>query len=199
MDVVYEVYDDLNDEYFKKLKELTGKIIKFRVLKDEQITKEIYLEKIYDYLYVVDFKNNINTSKNEYLSVYVNALMGLIDSKKIVKGSRSEKYYKKAKSILDTIKSSEKIEDDLKDFTRIFTSLFIAGLHNKEITNMDFILSYDHLLETIEEIKKMKKLKILRGKEESLVDLKDRYSKMTYVLFFYQLIYLSALSAIAEE
>ncbi len=199
MDVVYEVYDDLNDEYFKKLKELTGKIIKFRVLKDEQITKEIYLEKIYDYLYVVDFKNNINTSKNEYLSVYVNALMGLIDSKKIVKGSRSEKYYKKAKSILDAIKSSEKIEDDLKDFTRIFTSLFIAGLHNKEITNMDFILSYDHLLETIEEIKKMKKSKILRGKEESLVDLKDRYSKMTYVLFFYQLIYLSALSAIAEE
>lgn len=68
MDIIKELLEEVNGSYFEELKDSTASILKFRVLDVKEVDKNVFLEKVYDYLDAVDIKNNINVKKAEYLS-----------------------------------------------------------------------------------------------------------------------------------
>ena len=195
MDVIKQLFDGIDDEHYEKFKELTSGILKFRVIDEKEVSRDFYLEKIYDYLDAVNIKNSINPRKCEYVSIYVDSLLALIDNK-VVKGSRAEKYLKKAKSIESKIKSNEEnCAELLKDFTRIFVSLYLECIKsNKPLEDLDFTLSYNALEKAVEGMKTEKKSGLLWEKEKMVINIRNRYSKMTYNLFFLEMIYLNMLS-----
>lgn len=195
MDVIKQLFDGIDDEHYEKLKKLSSGILRFRVIDEKDVSRDFYLEKIYDYLDTVNIKNSINPRKCEYVSIYVDSLLALIDNK-VVKGSRAEKYLKKAKSIESRIKGNEEsCAELLKDFTRIFVSLYLEGIKSdKPLENFDFSLSYDALQKAIEGMKSEKKAGLLWEKEKMVINIRNRYSKMTYNLFFLEMIYLNMLS-----
>lgn len=195
MDIIKQLFDDIDGEKYEEFKELTFDILKFRVIEEKDVTREFYLEKIYDYLEVVNIKNDINPRKYAYVSIYTDTLLALLDNK-AVKGSRAEKYLKKAKLIKTKIKENESnCCEMLKDFTRIFVGLYLKNVESKQpLENFDFFLSNDNLLKVIDGLKNEKKAELFGIKEKNLVNIKDRYSKMTYILFFLELIYLNMLS-----
>ncbi len=195
LDVIKQIFDDIDDSHLVKLKEISVGIIRFRVIQEEDAPRDFYLEKIYDYLDAVNIKNNINPRKVEYVSVYVDSLLSLIDNK-IVKGSRAEKYYKKAKTIEDKIKNDkDNCAELLKDFTRIFVSLYLECIKSdKPLDDFDFSLSYESLVIVIEGMKSETKSGLLWEKDKRVINIRNRYSKMTYILFLMEMIYLSMLS-----
>lgn len=195
MDIIKSLFYGIDTEYYIKLKELSSEILKFRVIDEKDVARDFYLEKIYDYLDAVNIKNSINPRKYEYVSIYVDSLLILIDNK-VVKGSRAEKYLKKAKSIESKIKGNEEnCSELLKDFTHIFVSLYLECIKSdKPLDDFEFSLSYDALLKVIEGMKGEKKKGMLWEKEKKVLNIKNRYSKMTYNLFFLEMIYLNMLS-----
>ena len=195
MDVIKQLFDGIDDEHYEKLKKLSSRILRFRVIDENDVSRDFYLEKIYDYLDTVNIKNSINPRKYEYVSSYVDSLLALIDNK-VVKGSRAEKYLKKAKSIESRIKGNEEsCAELLKDFTRIFVCLYLECIKSdKPLENFDFTLSYDALQKAIEGMKLEKKAGLLWEKEKMVINIRNRYSKMTYNLFFLEMIYLNMLS-----
>ena len=98
MNIIEALFNDLDDQRFQQFRKLTENTIVFRVLKEEEITRNIFLEKLYDYIDIVNRENNINTRKMEYLIIYAKSLLSLID-KGIEKNSREEKYLFRAKEI----------------------------------------------------------------------------------------------------
>lgn len=200
MDIIKSLFNGIDEEHYIKLKELSSGILRFRVIDEEDVPREFYLEKIYDYLDAVNIKNSINPRKYEYVAIYVDSLLALIDNK-VVKGSRAEKYLKKAKTIESKIKANvENCAELLKDFTRIFVSLYLECIKtDKPLEDFDFSLSYDALLKVIEGIKTEKKSGMPWEKEKKVLDIRNRYSKMTYNLFFLEMIYLNMLSVQEDE
>lgn len=195
MDVVRNIFDEINGKYYEELKKLSSRILRFRVVDEKEVTRDFFLEKIYDYLDAVNIKNSINPRKYEYVSIYMESLLSLIDNK-VVKGSRAEKYLKKAKSIESKIKvNQENCAELLKDFTRIFVSLYLECIKSeKPLEDFEFCLSYDAFLKVIDGMKAEKKPGLLWEKEKNVINIRNRYSKMTYNLFFLEMIYLNMLS-----
>ena len=195
MDVVRNIFDEINDKYYEELKKLSSKILRFRVVDEKEVTRGFFLEKIYDYLDAVNIKNSINPRKYEFVSIYMESLLALIDNK-VVKGSRAEKYLKKAKSIESKMKvNQENCAELLKDFTRIFVSLYLECIKSeKPLEDFEFFLSYDDFLKVIDGMKAEKKPGLLWEKEKNVINIRNRYSKMTYNLFFLEMIYLNILS-----
>ena len=195
MDVVRNIFDEINDKYYEELKKLSSKILRFRVVDEKEVTRGFFLEKIYDYLDAVNIKNSINPRKYEFVSIYMESLLALIDNK-VVKGSRAEKYLKKAKSIESKMKvNQENCAELLKDFTRIFVSLYLECIKSeKPLKDFEFCLSYDDFLKVIDGMKAEKKPGLLWEKEKNVINIRNRYSKMTYNLFFLEMIYLNILS-----
>ena len=195
MDVVRNIFDEINDKYYEELKKLSSKILRFRVVDEKEVTRGFFLEKIYDYLDAVNIKNSINPRKYEFVSIYMESLLALIDNK-VVKGSRAEKYLKKAKSIESKMKvNQENCAELLKDFTRIFVSLYLECIKSeKPLEDFEFCLSYDDFLKVIDGMKAEKKPGLLWEKEKNVINIRNRYSKMTYNLFFLEMIYLNLLS-----
>ena len=195
MDVVRNIFDEINDKYYEELKKLSSKILRFRVVDEKEVTRGFFLEKIYDYLDAVNIKNSINPRKYEFVSIYMESLLALIDNK-VVKGSIAEKYLKKAKSIESKMKvNQENCAELLKDFTRIFVSLYLECIKSeKPLEDFEFCLSYDDFLKVIDGMKAEKKPGLLWEKEKNVINIRNRYSKMTYNLFFLEMIYLNILS-----
>ena len=195
MDVVRNIFDEINDKYYEELKKLSSKILRFRVVDEKEVTRGFFLEKIYDYLDAVNIKNSINPRKYEYVSIYMESLLALIDNK-VVKGSRAEKYLKKAKSIESKMKvNQENCAELLKDFTRIFVSLYLECIKSeKPLEDFEFCLSYDDFLKVIDGMKAEKNPGLLWEKEKNVINIRNRYSKMTYNLFFLEMIYFNILS-----
>ena len=83
----------------------------------------------------------------------------------------------------------------LKDFTRIFVSLYLECIKSeKPLEDFEFCLSYDNFLKVIDGMKAEKKPGLLWEKEKNVINIGNRYSKMTYNLFFLEMIYLNMLS-----
>ena len=123
MNIIEALFNDLDDQRFQQFRKLTENTIVFRVLKEEEITRNIFLEKLYDYIDIVNRENNINTRKMEYLTIYAKSLLSLID-KGIEKNSREEKYLFRAKEIEKNLraKDSDKVEllKDLQEYLCAF-------------------------------------------------------------------------------
>lgn len=186
MDFINHIFKEINDNYFVYLKETTKNTIRFKVLSDEEITRNVYLEKLYDYLTTVNIKNNIDADKKEYISVYVNNLYSLMN-KNIAKKSREEKYILKAKKLINQLKKDPDNESLLKDYTRIFVSIYSSKVR------FSFDISLDRLNKTIDGIKNEKEnFFIFKGKDK--ISELNRYEKMQYIIVLMTLVYLAILS-----
>lgn len=187
MDFINHIFKEINDNYFVYLKETTKNTIRFKVLSDEEITRNVYLEKLYDYLTTVNIKNNIDADKKEYISVYVNNLYSLMN-KNIVKKSREEKYILKAKKLMNQLKKDPDNESLLKDYTRIFVSIY-----SSQGNRFSFDISLDRLNKTIDGIKNEKEnFFIFKGKDK--ISELNRYEKMQYIIVLMTLVYLAIIS-----
>lgn len=187
MDFINHIFKEINDNYFVYLKETTKNTIRFKVLTDEEITRNVYLEKLYDYLTTVNIKNNIDADKKEYTSVYVNNLYSLMN-KNIAKKSREEKYILKAKKLMNQLKKDPDNESLLKDYTRIFVSIY-----SSQGNRFSFDISLDRLNKTIDGIKNEKEnFFIFKGKDK--ISELNRYEKMQYIIVLMTLVYLEILS-----
>lgn len=187
MDFINHIFKEINDNYFVYLKETTKNTIRFKVLSDEEITRNVYLEKLYDYLTTVNIKNNIDADKKEYISVYVNNLYSLMN-KNIVKKSREEKYILKAKKLMNQLKKDPGNESLLKDYTRIFVSIY-----SSQGNRFSFDISLDRLNKTIDGIKNEKEnFFIFKGKDK--ISELNRYEKMQYIIVLMTLVYLAIIS-----
>lgn len=169
------------------MREITKNTVRFKVLSNEEITRNVYLEKLYDYLATVNVKNNIDADKKEYISVYMNSLYSLMN-KNIAKKSREEKYILKAKKLMNQLKKDPDNESVLKDFTRIFVSIY-SSQDNK----FSFDISLDRLNKTIDGIKNEKEnFFIFKGKDK--ISELNRYEKMQYIIVLMTLVYLAIIS-----
>ena len=187
MDFINHIFKEINDNYFVYLKETTKNTIRFKVLSDEEITRNVYLEKLYDYLTTVNIKNNIDADKKEYISVYVNNLYSLMN-KNTAKKSREEKYILKAKKLMNQLKKDPDNESLLKDYTRIFVSIY-----SSQGNRFSFDISLDRLNKTIDGIKNEKEnFFIFKGKDK-IIEL-NRHEKMQYIIVLMTLVYLAILS-----
>ena len=187
MDFINHIFKEINDNYYVYLREITKKTVRFKVLSNEEITRNVYLEKLYDYLTTVNIKNNIDADKKEYISVYVNNLYSLMN-KNIEKKSREEKYILKAKKLMNQLKKDPDNESLLKDYTRIFVSIY-SSQDNK----FSFDISLDRLNKTIDGIKNEKEnFFIFKGKDK--ISELNRYEKMQYIIVLMTLVYLAIIS-----
>ncbi len=187
MDFINHIFKEINDNYYVYLREITKNIVRFKVLSNEEITRNVYLEKLYDYLATVNVKNNIDADKKEYISVYMNSLYSLMN-KNIAKKSREEKYILKAKKLMNQLKKDPDNESVLKDFTRIFVSIY-SSQDNK----FSFDISLDRLNKTIDGIKNEKEnFFIFKGKDK--ISELNRYEKMQYIIVLMTLVYLAIIS-----
>lgn len=187
MDFINHIFKEINDNYYVYLREITKNTVRFKVLSNEEITRNVYLEKLYDYLATVNVKNNIDADKKEYISVYMNSLYSLMN-KNIAKKSREEKYILKAKKLMNQLKKDPDNESVLKDFTRIFVSIY-SSQDNK----FSFYISLDRLNKTIDGIKNEKEnFFIFKGKDK--ISELNRYEKMQYIIVLMTLVYLAIIS-----
>lgn len=195
MNIIEELFNDLDDQRFQQLQKLTENIIVFRVIKQEDVSRDIFLEKLYDYIDIVNRENNINTRKMEYLTIYAKSLLSLVD-KGIEKNSREEKYLLRAKEIEKglRVKDSDKVEL-LKDITRIFVCLYRKSKGNA----FSFKIYESDLETTANMLSEEKEDKALFKKEKKLINEKDHYGEMQYVLVMFELIFLNILSNKPEE
>ena len=187
MDFINHIFKEINDNYYVYLREITKNTVRFKVLSNEEITRNVYLEKLYDYLATVNVKNNIDADKKEYISVYMNSLYSLMN-KNIAKKSREEKYILKAKKLMNQLKKDPDNESVLKEFTRIFVSIY-SSQDNK----FSFDISLDRLNKTIDGIKNEKEnFFIFKGKDK--ISELNRYEKMQYIIVLMTLVYLAIIS-----
>lgn len=187
MDFINHIFKEINDNYYVYLREITKNTVRFKILSNEEITRNVYLEKLYDYLATVNVKNNIDADKKEYISVYMNSLYSLMN-KNIAKKSREEKYILKAKKLMNQLKKDPDNESVLKDFTRIFVSIY-SSQDNK----FSFDISLDRLNKTIDGIKNEKEnFFIFKGKDK--ISELNRYEKMQYIIVLMTLVYLAIIS-----
>ena len=187
MDFINHIFKEINDNYYVYLREITKNTVRFKVLSNEEITRNVYLEKLYDYLATVNVNNNIDADKKEYISVYMNSLYSLMN-KNIAKKSREEKYILKAKKLMNQLKKDPDNESVLKDFTRIFVSIY-SSQDNK----FSFDISLDRLNKTIDGIKNEKEnFFIFKGKDK--ISELNRYEKMQYIIVLMTLVYLAIIS-----
>lgn len=195
MKVIREFFDELDLENYNKLVDLSFDLLHFREIKKEDLNKKIYLEKLYDYLYILNLKQSFTKDKDDLLA-YTTVLFNLLNKKDVKKGSRAERYFDKLDEIRNFLKKSNKLDVDLlKDFTRVFIALYIGTNENKcPITNVSFSFSYEVFVKSIDYLKSEKKGALLPGKKANLVDDNDRYSKENFVLYLYEIICLNMLS-----
>lgn len=195
MKVVRELFNELDLDNYNKLVDLSYDALHFREIRKEDLNKKIYLEKLYDYLYIVNLKQSFTKDKDDLL-VYTTVLFNLLNKRDIKKESRAERYFNKLDEIRSSLKKSDKLDIDLlKDFTRIFMALYLGTYENKRpITNVSFSLSYDVFIKSVEYLKSEKKGPLFPGKKANLVDDNNRYSKENFVLFLYEIICLNILS-----
>lgn len=195
MKVVRELFNELDLDNYNKLVDLSYDGLHFREIRKEDLNKKIYLEKLYDYLYIVNLKQSFTKDKDDLLA-YTTVLFNLLNKKHFKKDTRAERYFNKLDEIRNSLKKSNKLDVDLlKDFTRIFIALYLGTNENKcPITNVSFNFSYDVFIESVDYLKSEKKGVLLPGKKANLVDDNDRYSKENFALFLYEIICLNMLS-----
>lgn len=136
----------LSEERFNSLKTLVTDrgYIRFSVINDSHITKDILSEKICDYLEKVELKTQDSLDKQ--VKNFCKTLDAVVSPKiaKVTKAnpnpSRARRYYEHIK---DIPRQKELTIQELMTYSRVMLCLYHAIIDNKgeEITNFDYTLS----------------------------------------------------------
>ena len=135
----------INEEYIEYIAKILKDYLLFFYVKPENVTKELLIEKTYDYIESFLIKNEKMPDK--LLRMYCDDLYKKANSN-IAKGSRAEQYLQKANILREKVRKEKKYStqtiSDVKDFSRICLCL-ISSPKNQDgkISNLDF--AYDKL------------------------------------------------------
>lgn len=162
---------------------LNNKYITFTFIKGD-VTKEVFIEKLNDYLVQIMLKNN--GSFDDLIKSYTNDMKSLVKSK-LTGDSRASKYYDLANAKID-YKSLN--TDEIVDFSRIILCMYNAIIKNKhkDINNFDLSLNNIKLSTILDSMDKEKTAQVDLGVvdfgSKLKFDTRDKYSSdaFTYVM-----------------
>ncbi|MCR5181547.1 MAG: hypothetical protein K6D56_00820 [Clostridia bacterium] len=185
VDFVKETILDLRSEYFESLRDaLIPEYLTFSVLQGSQVTKELLAEKAIDYFEKIELKTGKDFDKQ--VETYMDNLDQVVERRvarapkpnkrdnKPIETPRARKFYDRAKSIEDLrVKTTEQ----LVDYTRIMTCLYMSFLNDKVKYISDFNYSKECLdiKAIIDSLKKEQEASTLGLTKKYKFDLKDLY------------------------
>jgi len=131
---------NINEEYIEYIAKVLKDYLLFFYVKPENVSKELLIEKTYDYIETFLIKSEKTPDK--LLRMYCDDLYKKADNN-ITKGSRAEQYLQKANNIREKIRKEKEYGDqtisDIKDFSRIcFCLLSSPKNQDGKISNLDF-------------------------------------------------------------
>lgn len=195
MKEIIEVLLNLKDESYKEFVNFSKEVITFNYIEKDEITKNIFIEKFYDYIETCYIKNNYD--ENDLAKVYVDYLSSAI-ALKVNKKSREEIYLNKLKDLAKYIKKEKEIDiSSLEDFTRVFVALYCVQI--KMDKELDFNLSKDRLDKTIKGLKESKTYKNLFLKNQDFTNMNVKYNKLIVINLLLELLYLDMLDKKPES
>ena len=154
---IVSIVESLSNNNFNKLNNSLSKYIKYYYLKDENITKDNYIEKLYDYFEVIkDYEGDEDIS----FYIYANTLMSLMKIKSRNKNnSVINKYLEKAETIKKKIKNNNFTIEDIKSLSRIFLCIYEPSKkHGRDFSDkhFSFIIKDINIKKTIDYLSKEK-------------------------------------------
>lgn len=153
---------DINEDLFRELKErLLGEFFTFHIISEDDVTRQILLEKTCDYFEKIELKTGKNFEKQ--IDIFIADIDSVVgkrvakepqqhkNDKVILPVPRARKYYEKAISIKNDRKVSLK---KLLDYTRIMLCLYAEIIRNKynQIDNVDLSISsidFDSIMDSM--------------------------------------------------
>lgn len=181
---IISIIKNLNEDYYNEIRSSGDEIMTFNHLSSKEINRDVYIEKVCDYIDTYIVKNNSNEKDISF--TFVNSLLNAIDIK-TEKKSREETYLNKAKSIAKEIKKIDSFNaEKLEDFCRIIVSLYCFAT-NKDI--FDFNLSNEKLDKAVSRLKESKNYKSLFSKGKSITDVDVKYNKLVFSSYLLVLFY----------
>ena len=195
MKEIIEVLLNLKDESYSEFVDFSKEVITFNYIEKDKVTKNIFIEKFYDYIETCYIKNNYD--ENDLAKVYVDYLSSAI-ALKVNKKSREEIYLNKLKDLAKYIKKEKEIDiSSLEDFTRVFVALYCVQI--KMDKELDFNLSKDRLDKTIKGLKESKTYKNLFLKNQDFTNMNVKYNKLVIINLLLELLYLDMLDKKPES
>ena len=178
----------MEDDVFEKLKKmLLGEYISFEIIEADDITNDIFAEKICDYFEKLELETKKSFDKQ--VEIFIKDIDSVVggrvaktpkakkDEKALVIEPRSRKYYNKALKIKD-VRNLSII--NLNDFTRIMMCLYTEIIKKKyqDITDFDFALDCLDAEEIIQSLKEEKDPIVKIGKKKRF-NIKELYCSDT--------------------
>ena len=195
MKEIIEVLLNLKDESYSEFVDFSKEVITFNYIEKDKVTKNIFIEKFYDYIETCYIKNNYD--ENDLAKVYVDYLSSAI-ALKVNKESREEIYLNKLKDLAKYIKKEKEIDiSSLEDFTRVFVALYCVQI--KMDKELDFNLYKDRLDKTIKGLKESKTYKNLFLKNQDFTNMNVKYNKLVIINLLLELLYLDMLDKKPES
>jgi hypothetical protein len=195
MKEIIEVLLNLKDESYSEFVDFSKEVITFNYIEKDKVTKNIFIEKFYDYIETCYIKNNYD--ENDLAKVYVDYLSSAI-ALKVNKKSREEIYLNKLKDLAKYIKKEKEIDiSSLEDFTRVFVALYCVQI--KMDKELDFNLYKDRLDKTIKGLKESKTYKNLFLKNQDFTNMNVKYNKLVIINLLLELLYLDMLDKKPES
>ena len=195
MKEIIEVLLNLKDESYSEFVDFSKEVITFNYIEKDKVTKNIFIEKFYDYIETCYIKNNYD--ENDLAKVYVDYLSSAI-ALKVNKESREEIYLNKLKDLAKYIKKEKEIDiSSLEDFTRVFVALYCVQI--KMDKELDFNLYKDRLDKTIKGLKESKTYKNLFLKNQDFTNMNVKYNKLVIINLLLELLCLDMLDKKPES
>lgn len=149
---------NINDEYIKFIVDILKEHLLFYHVKPEEVTKDMLIEKVYDYIetFIILQNKDVGGLPKAYCNVLFKAA-----EKDVVKNTRADQYLQKAenlkKAILKTKQYSKETIEHYKDFSRIcFCLLSSPKDKDGKISEIDFLYDNVKIIPIVNAIKKEK-------------------------------------------
>lgn len=140
IDFVKQTIQIFNEDNFNSFKKkMSGKYIMFHILEEDEITRNVFLEKVIEYIEKVEIQSDKLFDK--HLKTYINDIGSLVKNN-LINDSRAKQYY-------ECFCKKVNIEDmgiqELGDYSRVILCLYskIIKENHNDITNFD--LSFDNV------------------------------------------------------
>ena len=145
-----KIVSEMSDGSFAQFKEDSEDYLRYYFCESKEASKELVSEKIGNYLERLEEKAKLrdNYLAETYSSILLKYLQNRVTESNDQKGKRVQNYYRKLKSLNDSIKA-EKDEGvlitELEDFTKIFLCLYEAYRKAGKKTVADFQLNVESI------------------------------------------------------
>lgn len=185
-EIINEI-DKLSDENFNSLKKYINKYLEFYKFKNESITKDVLEEKVCDYFELIRFDKMTDETPAYLVTDSLLSLIRVKGNKKVC--TTINKYIEKANNIKKIVKKGTYSMEDLKDFSRIFLTIYYpSNKKGKEFNDSDF----SFILEDIDFDKTYNQLN-----KEKKAD--EKYSSIQFSIIVLTVCYFGMINTLVKE